>query len=217
MMARLSPFFPAMLVFVGALFVAAGGFWASWRQSNFNTDLREKNDEISRLQREGANAIIGGDSFAWVGFQVFGADGSAVNAHTMPDELLLVPVIIHQGQYPLYDVTVRFADRARGKAFDMGSALQSYPVGNMASGLATTSNIRLPHHGKDIDFNIFFTARNGMWIQFLRMRWVGDGWARATKVMRGTQELHREVSANFPRQQDGSIDWGEPGAQDTPK
>jgi hypothetical protein len=49
------------------------------------------------------------------------------------------------------------------------------------------------------------------------MRWVGDGWARATKVMRGTQELYREVSANFPRQQDGSIDWGEPGAQDTPK
>ena len=76
------------------------------------------------------------------------------------------------------------------------------------------TGIRLPHHGKDLEFNIFFTARNGTWIQFLRMRWVGDGGARATKVMRGTQELHREVSANFPRQQDGSIDWGEPGAQD---
>jgi hypothetical protein len=75
------------------------------------------------------------------------------------------------------------------------------------------TGIRLPHHGKDLEFNIFFTARNGTWIQFLRMRWVGDGGARATKVMRGTQELHREVSA-FPRQQDGSIDWGEPGAQD---
>ena len=33
---------------------------------------------------------------------------SAVNAHTMPDELLLVPAIIHKGQYPLYDVAVRF-------------------------------------------------------------------------------------------------------------
>ena len=134
------------------------------------------------------------------------APTSAVNAHTMPDELLLVPTIIHKGQYPLYDVAVRFSELARGKAFDIGGALRSYPVGNMALGLAAMTGIRLPHHGKD--------ARNRTWIQFLRMRWVGDGGARATKVMRGTQELHREVSANFPRQQDGSIDWGEPGAQD---
>jgi hypothetical protein len=76
------------------------------------------------------------------------------------------------------------------------------------------TGIRLPHHGKDLEFNIHFTARNGMWIQFLRRRWIGDGWATATKVIRGTQELHRQVSANFPHQKDGSIDWGEPGAQD---
>jgi hypothetical protein len=38
----------------------------------------------------------------------------------------------------------------------------------MAPGLAMTTGIRLPHHGKDLEFDIFFTARNGMWIQFLR-------------------------------------------------
>jgi hypothetical protein len=62
MLAKLSPFFPALLVVVGALFVTAGGFWASWRQSNFNIDIRAKNEEISRLQRENVNAITG-DSF----------------------------------------------------------------------------------------------------------------------------------------------------------
>jgi hypothetical protein len=98
MLARLSPFFPALLVFVGALFVAAGGFWASWRQSNFNIEIRAKNDEISRLQRENANAITGGDSFAFAGFQIFGMDGKAVNAYSMPDDLLLVPAFIHKGQ-----------------------------------------------------------------------------------------------------------------------
>src|ERR1700730_15416439 len=204
MIARLSPFFPAMLVFVGALCVAAGGFWASWRQSNFNIDIREKNDEIARLQRESANGITGGDSFAWADFQVFGADGGAVNAYTMPDELLLVPIIIHQGQYPLYDVAVRFTAQARGKAYDISGSLRSYAVGNMAAGFAMSTSIRLPHHGKDLEFNIYFTARNGAWIQFLRKRWVGDGWATVTKVMRGAQELYREVSANFPRRQDGS-------------
>lgn len=214
MMARLSPFIPAMLVFVGAIIVAVGGFLASWRQSNFNAEIRNKNDEIAQLQRENVNAITGGDSFAWVAFQIFGADGSAVNAHAMRDDLVLVPTFINQGRYPLYDVAVRFSELARGKTFDIGGALRSYPVGNMTPGLATTTGIQLPHHGKDLEFNIFFTARNGMWIQILRMPWVGDGWAMATKVMRGTQELHRDVSANFPRRQDGSIDWGEPGAQD---
>jgi hypothetical protein len=160
--ARLSPFFPAMLVFVGALFVAAGGFWTSWRQSNFNMEIRKKNDEISALQRDNANAITGGDSFARVQFQIFGADGSAVKASAMPDELLLVPVIIHQGKYPLYDVAVRIVDIAQGALMNnTGSVLSSYPVGNMAPGLATLTNIRLPHHGKDLEFNLFFSARNG--------------------------------------------------------
>jgi hypothetical protein len=214
MIARVSPFFPAMLVFVGALFVAAGGFWAAWRQSNFNMEIREKNEEIARLQGESRNAITGGDSFAYALFQVFAADGSAVNAYAMPDDLLLVPNFIHRGQYPLYDVAVRFANVAGGR-LDLSSAIRDYPVGNMAAGLATVARgIRLPHHGKDLEFNIFFSARNGIWTQFLRMRWVGNGWAMANKVMRGTQELYRETSTNFPRREDGSIDWDvEPAAQ----
>lgn len=130
----------------------------------------------------------------------------------MPDDLLLVPTIIHKGQYPLYDVAVRFGEFL--KPVDVSNSLKTYTIGNMAPGLATVTGIRLPHHGKDIEFNIYFFARNGTWVQFLRMRWVGDGWAAANKVMRGSQEIYREVSANFPRREDGSIDWGEPGAQD---
>ena len=95
---------------------------------------------------------------------------------------------------------------------DIGSQLKSYSIGNMSTG-AMITGIRLPHHGKDIDFNIFFSARNGMWTQFLRMRWKGDGWATAIKVMRGSQEIYRQVSDNFPRHEDGSVDWGEPAAQ----
>ena len=135
MLARLSPFFPALLVFVGALFVAAGGFWASWRQSNFNMELRAKNEEISRLQGENANAITGGDSFAYAGFQIFGMDGKAVNAHSMPDDLLLVPIFIHKGRYPLYDVNVRFADL--DKPIDFNFAANTFRIGNMAPELGS--------------------------------------------------------------------------------
>jgi len=80
MIERLSPFFPAMVVFVGALFVAAGGFWASLRQSNFNAEIRQKNEEIARLQSESTNTITGGYSFAYVMFQIAALDGSPVNA-----------------------------------------------------------------------------------------------------------------------------------------
>ena len=87
-MARLSPFFPALVVFVGAVVVALGGFWASWRQSNFNMEIREKNEQIARLQYENASMITGGDSFALVhGFRMLGADGSDFNAHSVPDQL----------------------------------------------------------------------------------------------------------------------------------
>lgn len=213
MIERLSPFFPAIVVFIGALFVAGGGFWASLRQSNFNAEIRKKNEEIARLQADSAKTITGGDSFAYVQFHIAALNGDPVNAHSMPDDLLLVPVVIHQGQYPLYDMAARFSELKQGKLADIGSQLNSYPIGNMSTG-AMLTNIRLPHRGKNIDFNIFFSARNGMWIQFLRMRWKGDGWATANKVLRGPQEIFREVSENFPRREDGSVDWGETGAQD---
>ena len=57
-------FHPALVVFAGAVIVAFGTFWAAWRQSNFNAAIREKNEEIARLQHEAAAAITGGDSFA---------------------------------------------------------------------------------------------------------------------------------------------------------
>ena len=50
---------------MGAVLVAAGGFWSSWRQSNFNVTLTQKNNVITHLQLESANAITGGNSFAY--------------------------------------------------------------------------------------------------------------------------------------------------------
>jgi hypothetical protein len=126
--------------------VAFGTFWAAWRQSNFNAAIREKNEEIARLQHEAAAAITGGDSFAWVAFSIVAANGSPVNAFAMPEDLLLVPNFHHVGKYPLYGRSARFADVRRGRPFDLNSAIKSYPVGDLTPGLAATSGIRLPQH-----------------------------------------------------------------------
>jgi hypothetical protein len=57
-----SPYAPAFLIFVGAMIVAAGGFWAATRQANFNSRLNEKNNTIISLQGQQIQTITGGDS-----------------------------------------------------------------------------------------------------------------------------------------------------------
>jgi len=62
-MLRLWPFAPAFVVLVGALIVTGGSFWASYRQSNFNVAIREKNEQIATLQRENIRILKGSDYF----------------------------------------------------------------------------------------------------------------------------------------------------------
>lgn len=77
---------------------------------------------------------------------------------------------------------------------------------------AKTTGLRIPHHGKNVNFNVFYVARNGSWLQKLRMRWVGNGWALANRVLEGLgggKELMLEVSPNYPRDAAGNVEWDE--------
>ena len=141
--------------------------------------------------------------------QVIGLNEELVNANSMPDDLILVPNFIHKGKYPLYDVSARIIDIDELKK-NIVQATKTVSIGNMMPGFAATTPITLTHHGKDFNFNIFYVARNGSWLQKLRMRWVGDGWALASTVAEGLgggKELLQEVSANYPRGADGNVDW----------
>jgi hypothetical protein len=205
-------FAPAILVFLGAVLVALGGFWSSWRQSTFNATLTQKNDEISRLQMESANAITGGNSFAYMAVQV--PDPKTAST--------AIPLFIHQGKYPLYDVQARIVDLDEHKRLTdqkdfitaskalLGTTLT---VGNLTPGFASSMSVVLPHpSGQDFSYNVFYIARNGAWVQSLRMRWVGNGWAIANKVVGGPEnkELYREVGANYPLNGKGEVDWEVP-------
>lgn len=64
----------------------------------------------------------------------------------------------------------------------MNFATPTYNVGTLAPMAGLRTQIRLPHHGKDIEFNISFIALNGSWDQFFRMRGAGDGRRLASKV-----------------------------------
>jgi hypothetical protein len=91
---------PALVVWTGAVLVAFGTFWSSLRQSHFNTRLAQKNQEIAELQLESANAITGGDSFAYMSVMVPDPKSAAT----------IIPVFVHKGKYPLYDVEARIVD-----------------------------------------------------------------------------------------------------------
>jgi hypothetical protein len=52
---------PASVVVLGALVAASGALWASSERTRFERGLRERSDEIARLNREIAASVTGGD------------------------------------------------------------------------------------------------------------------------------------------------------------
>jgi hypothetical protein len=134
----------------------------------------------------------------------------------------VVPLFVHHGKYPLYDVRASIVDldehtRLTGLK-DFISATKallgtSLLVGNLTPGFASPVSGVLQHpSGQDFSYNVFYVARNGSWTQSLRMRWIGNGWAIANKVFGGPEnrELYREVSANYPLNEKGEVDWEVP-------
>jgi hypothetical protein len=203
----LQQFGPALIIALGALIATSGGFWQAVRQSNSSALLNAKNDEIIRLQSENVNIITGGESFAEMGLMAPSLGPSTPN----------IPAFIHHGNYPLYDVTANVVDLNVFLSIEsvdgdidnskklMGTNIR---IGEMNPGLSVSGFQQLSHESNsDINFDIFFTGRNGTWNQSLRMKWNGNGWSRANRIERNGKELLVEVSPDFPRKSDGTVYW----------
>jgi hypothetical protein len=204
---RIWPFAPAIMIFIGAVIVAFGGFWASFRQSGFNAELQDKNKEITRLQADNTGFITGGDSFPELSI--------AMRTAREPDKYQIL--ILNHGRFPLYDVQVRFVDLVAVEASRASNpANMGFPeihgtvlhIGNITPGFMVETNFIIQHKAKeDINYNIFFTARNGAWAQNMRMKFIGNDEARASRVLREGQEVWRGVSKNFPLGPGGDVEW----------
>ena len=200
--------FERKMIFVGILISAIGVFWSSQQQASFERNLREKNEEIARLNRELANSVIGGNSFCYL--EILSLD-SVTNVGIL--------TVKHQGEYHLYDVHARIADLEK-----IDQLKGNLPKGKLS--LATLNQIHthisignlIPSHGSVLQqvslgngntraFNISFSARNGSFTQLLRFKKVNGKWVRATKVERENEVLYEEVDDEFPRTAEGSIKW----------
>jgi hypothetical protein len=203
---------PAGLILLGAILSAIGALWAFQQKASFERELRVKSDEIAELNKEIVKSVIGGDSFCYLTIM-------SLDPRTNSGIL----TVIHQGDHPIYDVTARIADLQKMEVLEekmkaTGSNILDFQevmkantiiqIGNMAKG-PSASPIGPFSLGTGIErgFNIFFSARNGVFTQLLRMKKINDKWINAAKVERDGKVLFEKIDSDFPRNSDGNVDW----------
>lgn len=190
-------------------------FLASWlsgqyfrvkRQAKVEDNLekieKRASDILNSLEARTAlifNQIGGGNSFCYV----------VLSQNYLGESNMMVN---HQGDYPLYDLTIRVVDldkfnehsanpesaHAYEKIFSIGTMLPK-----QFNNLCTIS---LSNQEISKSFNIFFSARNGMFHELLRLKNVNNEWVSAIKVDR-EKTLLESVSENYPKNLAGEVEW----------
>jgi hypothetical protein len=202
------PFENLQAVQTWVIFFAPAFFFLSWLQSHYFRVAKQQRVEggLNAIESrvEGLLAalgaasdatvasVTGGDSFCYL---LTGKDGS---------------FLIHEGKYPLYDLSVEVLDASKG----LGGPRQNYFIGNLSPGFAHTVPIALPTHGEEFQVKLFFNARNGSWAQkYARLRSC-ESLSEAIVVQRGfdmkagkNKEIFIQVDPSFPRDVKDEIDW----------
>lgn len=200
----LAPYYPAALILAGAIVVAVGGFWAGSRQANFNARLNEKNNEIMALQNQQIMAITGGDLYPYI-MPTFSS-----NAHL--DLMLLT-----EGKYTIYELQVAILDQTLFSKLVAESKDVNHEISAIhdrsqtilpiiaAFGphrITTVASYTLdPNAGSHRDFLIVFDARNGHFVELLKICWINNWWSVAYKVISKNGVLKEQIAENFPKKQ----------------
>lgn len=173
----------------------------------------KRSDSVIGLQRQSLNdlagtvkTLTGDESYAYLGF--------------MPGQSFLV--FPHIGKYPLYSVSARIVDLDNAKTNPFGVTIS---VGDMIQGHANTYSTPADFAplGDHFSLNVFFTARNGDWVQILRETRVNNAWRRAIQVRGRFTTLKKEkvmcetIDPQFPRNAKGEIDGFISGGVNLPR
>ncbi|CAK2012782.1 conserved hypothetical protein [Vibrio crassostreae] len=227
---------PNGVILLGALISAIGALWASNSQTKVNdvlqekstiiltqsnelrlksdvitqknseildrtTELAAKSDEIANLNRELLNYSTGGNSYPIA--QIIDLDNNTNSG--------LLAVHNSSNEYPLFNLRVRVYDwdskevRTKENMFgddkifdsDMIPASSSHVEGNAKLGSNSIKN-----------FTIQSSARNGQFLQTLKLRKVEGIWRSVTKVTKiDGQELYKQVDKKYPLDEKGLVDW----------
>ena len=187
---------------------ASGQFIRVRRQSHVESNLQTIQTRLEALltQLETRTAeivaqITGGDSFCFVQLMV---DRQSNIAQLMA---------INGGKHPVFDAQLHIADldcldraSASKGAIPLETCNMVLRVPVVTPGhLATIGQLSLGE-GSVRRFNIFWSARNGDHVQFLRVAKIDGVWQSAIQVFRGNDMLCEQILPNFPRDALGS-EW----------
>ena len=206
--------FPGIVLF-GGIAAAVGVFLAAVQQSEVqrqlaakNAEIAQKSEEIAQKSEEIANLnnriaglVTGGDGFCYLWLTEI---DSRKNFATLSS--------FQQGEFPIYDVDARIVDLQQLRQKKGSFTLDNFLAGQIFLNLGTmrvdgikmlSSNFPLSQSDKR-DFNVFFTARNGAYMQFLRLRRVQHEWRQAARVIVDEKVVFEKVDKDFPKDQ---LDW----------
>lgn len=194
-------------------------FLASWATSQiFRVKKQAKVEErletmITDLERRTTDLvahITGGSSFPR--FAMTAMDPA-------PD--LVTLLAHHHGEHTLYDVEARISDLdIFNAAMSSGQPpLQAMAAAdtNVSLGLLIPDHVSLSSTNFDLTgkvaarFNIFSSARNGSFVQMLRLARIGADWVEASRTVKHTDAgevvLFEEVHAKYPLGPNGEVVW----------
>lgn len=159
-------------------------------------------EELEAKTSDLVGHITGGDSVCYL-----------VGSPIAPDSLGNL-ALVHHGRHPLYNVNARIVDLELFDQFIGNLTFDNiqrteihWRFGDLIPGHASTVDGSIPlGTGDTRRFNIFFTARNGSFVQLLRFRRVNGSWLSATKVEMGETRFE-QIQERFPRNSEGTVDW----------
>ena len=184
---------PTAVVFIGAVIVAGGTFWSSWRQSNFNSELREKNEKIQQLQE---NALQ---------YQMGASDLKIIVSHNSTNNKQEL-VIVNSNELPVYDVSISIIynidmniDNAEqlDKLYSNIVNPDTYNLGNISGKNAKMTRIYVDPGKHQINVN----TRNSKYAEILSFGFVNGvlGYSYSIRDLKGRVIDQETLPDDFPK------------------
>lgn len=191
-------------------------FAAGWAFSQWNRIKKQKRTEdglsdvmkttkyligqINRSTSHMLGAATGGDSFC---------------AFEPVNVTPIVPTsfaIRHIGDYPLYDVDVRIVDLDRLEKVGRHTGFENrfhfdVLIPNHLTSVSLKGETKIISINEIRRYNIFYTARNGSFDQFIQMQFVEGRLLHASKFFRDDEGFFEVCCHGYPKNIDGAIDW----------
>lgn len=181
---------------IGSLLTVISVVWSAIQQNI-------EQQKILNLTKEQNSLLTGGDSFVYVQFY--------------PKSKLIG--VIPVGKYPVYDVRLMISDPDKTKPVDFRTATlrdvlslaQTVEVGNISPNFPRFDWYYDLGSNKSKNLSVQIFARNGSYIQSIKLRTMKDGtWSRAWRVrdVRHPEKLlMQHVDPDFPEINKGKVEW----------